>query len=112
MSRDMGKAVTADVAVLRHSLEHGAAWTKTQAEQSLGIPERRFRAAVAALRAEGYPVVSWSEEGSTYRKARDRAEVDRFIDTELIPRMRKLEFEARSMRTLSRKWLDMQTSLL
>lgn len=95
-------AKEADVARVRDLFDKGAALTKERAVAIHGIPERRFRAAVAALRAAGYPVVSWSEEGSTYRKARDIAELDLFIDSELLPRMRKLEREARAMRTFGR----------
>lgn len=91
-----------DVETLRRSFEQGVVWTKEQAAAGLGIPERRFRAAVAALRAQGYPVVSWSEEGSTYRKAKDVKELDLFIDSELLPRMRKLDREARAMRNVGR----------
>jgi hypothetical protein len=93
-----------DVDRLRASLDRGAAWTKEQAAMTLEIPERRFRAAIAVLRAQGYPVVSWSEEGSTYRKAKDITELDRFIDSELLPRVRKLEREARAMRTHGRAY--------
>jgi hypothetical protein len=93
-----------DVEVLRASFDRGAAWTKEQAAVTLEIPERRFRAAVAVLRAAGYPVVSWSEEGSVYRKALDIRELDRFIDSELLPRVRKLEREARAMRTQGRTY--------
>lgn len=95
-------AKQSDVAVLRTAFDRWQRLTKDEAEKAYGIPERRFRAAVAALRAEGYPVVSWSSEGSTYRKARDIAELDLFLDSEILPRIRKLEREARAMRTNGR----------
>ena len=92
----------ADVDVLRRAFESGGELARDTAHLSLGVPERRFRAAVAALRAEGYPVISASEQGSRYRKAKDIAELDAFIDGELLPRIRKLEREARAMRTFGR----------
>ena len=88
-----------DVDYLRRCFDEGHEITKGDATSAHGIPERRFRAAIAQLRADGYPVVSWSEQGSVYRKASDVAEMSRFIDTELVPRIRKLEREARAMRT-------------
>lgn len=112
MGREQNIPIEGDVLKLRDSFEAGSEWTKDAAAVHFDMSERRFRAAVAALRATGYPVVSYSEEGSTYRKAKDVREVDHFIDTELLPRMRKLEAEARAMRTLSRRWLDTQTALL
>jgi hypothetical protein len=93
-----------DVAKIRELFDAGIALTKEIARERYIIPDRRFRAAVAALRAEGYPCVSWSSEGSTYRKARDIAELDAFIDGELLPRIRKLEREARAMRTFGRDY--------
>jgi hypothetical protein len=95
-------ALESDVVAIQGAFEAGQQLTKDDASRIYRIPERRFRAAVAAMRANGYPVVSWSEEGSTYRKAKDIAELDLFIDSELLPRMRKLEREARAMRTRGR----------
>jgi len=72
--------------------------TKAEAARLYDIPERRFRAAVAKLREQGEPIVSWSEEGSTYRMARDAAEAERFIDTELLPRIGHLQRQVRNIR--------------
>ena len=88
----------ADVNVLLAAFERGQSFTKEQAKNELGIPDRRFRAAVAKLREQGEPIVSWSEEGSVYRMARDAEEAHRFIDSELIPRIRHLERQARHIR--------------
>lgn len=101
-----------DVATLRAAFEAGSALTKELAMFTYAIPERRFRAAVAALRAEGYPVVSFSEAGSTYRKAKDADEMERFIDTELVPRYRKIENEARAMRTRGRSYFQVTQGTL
>jgi hypothetical protein len=87
-----------DVLILLSQFEKGVAFTKEQALRDLGIPDRRFRAAVAKLREQGEPIVSWSEEGSTYRMARDAQEAERFIDQELLPRIRHLERQARHIR--------------
>lgn len=109
----------ADVEVLRESFERGDVWTKVR-ERDLVVctggaelPDRRFRAAVAALRDEGTPIVSWSEEGSAYRLARSLEEADRFVDHELIPRFRKLERQARRIREKSRTYFNVtQPTLL
>jgi len=92
-----------DVTKLRESLERGAQWTKDAAKRTWGWNERRFRAAVAELRQHGYPVISSSEEGSVYRKARSRAEVEEFIERELVSRTRKLEEQIREMRRAADK---------
>lgn len=91
-------AKDADVNILLSAFERGEAFTKERAKHELGIPDRRFRAAVAKLREQGEPIVSWSEEGSTYRMAHDAEEAHRFIDTELVPRIRHLERQARHIR--------------
>lgn len=109
--QDYATAEDGDVEKLRGSFERGAAWTKQQAATTLGIPDRRFRAAIAALRLEGYPVVSWSEEGSVYRKAHDRDELERFLMDEVHSRRMKLERQERAMRTHGPTWLKPQTSL-
>jgi hypothetical protein len=87
-----------DVNILLRAFERGQSFTKDQAKNELGIPDRRFRAAVAQLREQGEPIVSWSEEGSVYRMARDAEEAHRFVDTELVPRIRHLERQARHIR--------------
>jgi hypothetical protein len=88
----------ADVSTLLAAFNRGEALTKEQGRTRYGIPERRFRAAVSKLRDQGEPIVSWSQEGSTYRMARDAAEADQFLATELIPRIRELERRVRHIR--------------
>ena len=83
-----------DVERLRESFERGAEWTRKQAEVRWGWHERRFRHAVSELRLSGYPVISSSEAGSVYRKARSREEVEGFIERELLPRANALREEA------------------
>jgi len=87
-----------DVNVLLAAFEAGRALTKQRAQNEFGIPERRFRAAVAKLREQGEPIVSWSEEGSAYRMAKDAAEAELFIERELLPRIRHLERQVRHIR--------------
>lgn len=91
-------ALDCDVVVLLDAFNRGEALTKDLGLQRYGIPERRFRAAVSKLRDIGEPIVSWSQEGSTYRMARDAAEADRFLETELVPRIRELERRVRHIR--------------
>jgi DNA-binding transcriptional regulator PaaX len=109
---DYATASQADVAVLRDAFTEGKEITKDFAADVLGIPERRMRAAVAELRDEGMPIVSFSDADSTYHLARDAAEADRFIDTELVPRIRKLERRARRIRENKHRWLDQQQQLI
>lgn len=87
-----------DATRLRESFERGAQWTREEADRIWGWNDRRFRLAVAELRDSGYPVVSESERGSVYRKARTREEAEAFIDRELVSRTRKLEDQIRAMR--------------
>ncbi len=82
---EFGTALERDVANLRRLFDGGAHLTKDQAK-SMGMNERGFRAAVRALRLTGYPVISESAQGSTYRKAESRAEIEHFMATELHPR--------------------------
>lgn len=87
-----------DVTKLRESLERGAEWTRRDARRQWNWNERRFRRAVADLRDTGYPVVAVSEQGSVYRKARTREELESFIAHELLSRTRKLEEQIKSLR--------------
>lgn len=87
-----------DADILRMAFDHGVSWTRVTAWRELGWHDRRFRRAVADLRESGYPVISESGENSTYRKARSREEVERFIESELVSRSRKLEQQIRSLR--------------
>jgi len=92
-----------DIVVLRDSLDRGVEWTKDQAKVSLGWNERRFRATVAALREVGYPVISTSEKGSTYRKAWSEEELEEFIHRELSSRIRHLDHQISALRAASRR---------
>lgn len=100
-----------DVARLRDAFEQGRAFTKEHAREDFGIAERPFRAAVAELRAQGYPVISSSDASSTYRKAKDRAELDRFIQSEVNSRRMQLERQERALRRIGPTWLKAQTDL-
>jgi hypothetical protein len=85
MSNEHGTAQERDVATLRRAFDAGARLTKELAK-GMGMTERGFRAAVRALRLTGYPVISESAQGSTYRKAETRAELEHFMATEIHPR--------------------------
>jgi hypothetical protein len=87
-----------DMEVLRQSLDTGAEWTKESWRAVMGWNERRFRATVAALREIGYPVISTSEKGSTYRKAWSEAELEDFIRRELLSRIRHLDYQVSALR--------------
>ncbi len=87
-----------DATRLRESLERGHEWTREEARRQFGWNDRRFRLAVAALRDHGYPVISTSEKGSAYRRARSREEVQQFIDRELRPRAEALGRQINAMR--------------
>jgi len=88
-----------DIEVLRQSLDTGAEWTKESWRAVMGWNERRFRATVAALREIGYPVISTSEQGSTYRKAWSEAELEDFIRRELLSRIRHLDYQVSALRS-------------
>lgn len=94
-----------DIVQLREAFERGGEMTKEVAAKTLKIPERRFRAAVSALRHEGYPVVSFSEKRSKYRKAIDDAELDEFIRTELESRAFDELAQVKALRDGRRRWL-------
>jgi hypothetical protein len=87
-----------DVALLRGVFDRGARLTKPEARARYGIEERRFRAAVSELRRRGYPVVSFSEQGNTYRKAVDVQELDHFIN-ELRSRRDDLNVQVMQLET-------------
>jgi hypothetical protein len=87
-----------DIEVLRQSLDTGAEWTKDSWRAVMGWNERRFRATVAALREIGYPVISTSEQGSTYRKAWSEQELEDFIRRELLSRIRHLDYQVAALR--------------
>lgn len=87
-----------DADMLRPTLDAGKEWTRVMARAAFGWSDRRFRKAIADLREGGYPVVSTSDAGSVYRRARTREEVEDFIERELITRTRQLEHQIRALR--------------
>lgn len=104
LAEELMRAGMADVERLRTSLDAGAEWTRDRAYRSFRWNERRFRSAVAELRKEGYPVISVSEQGNVYRKAKTRSECEAFIERELVSRTRKLEEQIREMRAAADKY--------
>lgn len=95
-----------DIERVREALERGGELDKRAAFATMKIPERRFRKAVSSLRAEGYPVVSWSERGSRYRKAIDQAELDTFIASEIDSRIADLATQKAALQRERRRWLE------
>lgn len=88
-----------DIETLRLSLDTGAEWTKESWRAVMGWSERRFRATISALREIGYPVISTSEKGSTYRKAWSEKELEEFIFRELQSRIRHLDYQVFALRS-------------
>lgn len=86
MRTENATAAEDTVARVRELLDGGAEIVRAEVRAVLDMDERKFRAAVSMLRRRGYPVVSSSEQGSTYRKARSREELEAFIARELRPR--------------------------
>lgn len=84
--REYATAAEDAVARVRELLDDGAEIVRAEVRTVLDMDERKFRAAVSVLRRRGYPVISSSEQGSTYRKARSREELEAFIGRELRPR--------------------------
>lgn len=84
--REYATAAADAVARVRVLLDAGGEIVRAEVRAVLDMDERKFRAAVSELRRGGYPVISSSEQGSTYRKARSREELDAFIARELRPR--------------------------
>ena len=108
---DHGAPRERDVQIVRILLEEGRALSKDEVRSRWGLPERRFRAAVSALRIEGYPVISDSTEGSTYRKARNEDELERFIAGELVSRTRVLEQQIRALRESAPRYFGVSEQL-
>ena len=86
MRKEYATAAEDTVARVRELLDGGAEIVRADVRAVLDMDERKFRAAVSILRRRGYPVISSSEQGSTYRKARSREELEAFIARELRPR--------------------------
>lgn len=84
--RDYATAAEDAIARVRELLERGAEIVRAEVRDVLDMDERKFRAAVSDLRRHGYPVISSSEQGSTYHKAHSPEELEAFIARELRPR--------------------------
>jgi predicted polyphosphate/ATP-dependent NAD kinase len=84
--REYASATEVAVARVREQLDAGAELVRAEVREVLDMDERKFRAAVSDLRRHGYPVISSSEQGSTYRKAHSPEELEAFIARELRPR--------------------------
>ena len=93
-----------DADALRLSLAKGDEWSRRDGSAYFGWNDRRFRDAVATLRQQGYPVVSTSGEGSVYRLARSREELEAFVEREIVSRSRELEEQARALRDAADKY--------
>lgn len=98
MSHPLATPRRPDVETLRDVFDSGRSVAKAEVWDRYRMNERRFRAAVSALRASGYPVIADSAEGSTYRKARSAFEAEEFVEHELVSRARSLEEQARAIR--------------
>ena len=85
--------------------------TKDLVRKRWNIPERRFRAACSELRLRGVPIVSWSAEDSAYRMAKDAAELDAFIEHELVSRARVLEGQIRALREAAPRYFGVSEQL-
>ena len=93
-----------DVALLKVLLEEGRELTKAVALEKYRIPARRMRAAISELRRQGYPVISHSSAGSTYRRARSEAEAEAFVASEVMSRATDLLEQARAIRAHARSF--------
>jgi hypothetical protein len=80
--------------------------TKAIALQQYRIPARRFRAAVAELRRQGVPLVSFSAAGSTYRLASSETEAEAFVASELMSRATDLLEQSRQIRAHARGYFE------
>lgn len=95
-----------DVALLKVLFEEGRELTKAIVIERYRIPPRRMRAAISELRRQGYPVISHSAAGSTYRRARSEAEVEAFVRTEVMSRATDLLAQASAMRRDARMYFE------
>ena len=98
MGADLSRAHPADIDVLRAAFDSGRAIARGEVWERYRITDRAFRRCVQVLRLSGYPVISTSEEGSEYRRARNAAELDDFLERELISRARDIEEQIRALR--------------
>lgn len=89
---------SADIEVIRAVFDSGRAISRDDVWTRYRINDRSFRRCVSLLRASGYPVISTSEQGSEYRRARGQAELDAFIESELVSRARDIEEQIRALR--------------
>lgn len=98
MSHPLATPRTSDVELVRSLLEGGHEIARDEAWSRWRLSDRRLRAACSALRASGYPVVTASEAGAAYRRARSPQELDAFV-AELRSRARSLEEQVRALET-------------
>jgi hypothetical protein len=96
-----------DVALLKSLLvTEKRELTKAIALDRYRIPPRRMRAAIAELRRQGVPVVSFSTAGSTYRLAASEAEAETFVASELMSRASDLLEQSRAIRAHAREFFQ------
>lgn len=100
-----------DVQIVQALLDGKRELTKEFMQARQRMEPRRFRAAVSELRRRGYPVVSDSAEGSTYRKAKTQEELEAFIEAELVSRARVLEGQIRALREAAPRYFGVAEQL-
>lgn len=87
-----------DIELVRSLLDAGHEIARDEAWARWRLNDRRLRAACSALRSSGYPVVTASEAGAAYRRARTAEELETFV-AELRSRARSLEEQVRALET-------------
>lgn len=92
------RMTTADIDVIRAAFDSGRAISRDEVWARYRINDRAFRRCVQLLRLDGYPVISTSEQGSEYRRARSQRELEDFVERELISRARDIEEQVRALR--------------
>lgn len=98
MSHPLATPRTSDVELVRSLLDAGHEIARDEAWARWRLNDRRLRAACSALRSSGYPVVTASEAGAAYRRARTAQELETFV-AELRSRARSLEEQVRALET-------------
>lgn len=88
----------ADIDVIRAAFDGGRAISRDEVWARYRINDRSFRRCIQMLRLQGFPVISTSEQGSEYRKARSQSELETFINQELVSRARDIEEQIRVLR--------------
>jgi len=95
---DIAVAQRADLEILRAAFDSGRAIARDEVWNRYRIGDRPFRRCVQLLRHDGYPVISTSEQGSEYRRARSEHELEEFLERELVSRARDIEHQIRALR--------------